>query len=507
MDLGSLEPCRVQPQIAVVRNTFLEFKEEDAGDEDPWTVGATARRQHTDSVVERSSHSIRRDLEMSIMETLRSHLGPQPVASYKPQPLAPSNGDSRLLAPRPPLLPAAPRLPLLPTEPLLPRAPLLPQQPPVALPKEEPEPPASVVGCTLPVASGGDISIDHQNDFEALEAGHNQIPLLPSALLRDLADDFDHGKTYQSLTQTARMNVIFGDSLAEKNFCHTPPKGLTQATPMNAISIGDSLAEKDALKEVLWNACEPQRHPQDTNTCNQHHLSRALPTTTKGPSPQLGACTTAMIRNVPPKYTQAKFMREVNGMGFLGQYDFLYLPMDMRRRTNRGFAFVNFNTPEITQRFHRTCHGKHLPLFPSEKPLEVAPADIQGFEANAHHYLTAKDAKRGRDSCTRPVFLRSIGDEEHCGHNNDADSGQDEFFSKEQIAPRVKPQAPAPIAAATWSSSMQPPAGTSAPQRFCSYCGQPKRPEHRFCPYCGAKVCGLDTTEKTAGTNNVSIYL
>jgi len=39
-------------------------------------------------------------------------------------------------------------------------------------------------------------------------------------------------------------------------------RSLTQAARMNVISIGDSLAEKEALKEVLWASCESQRDPQ-----------------------------------------------------------------------------------------------------------------------------------------------------------------------------------------------------------------------------------------------------
>lgn len=39
-------------------------------------------------------------------------------------------------------------------------------------------------------------------------------------------------------------------------------RSLTPAARMNVISIGDSLAEKDALKEVLWASCESQRDSQ-----------------------------------------------------------------------------------------------------------------------------------------------------------------------------------------------------------------------------------------------------
>jgi len=40
--------------------------------------------------------------------------------------------------------------------------------------------------------------------------------------------------------------------------------------------------------------------------------------------------TTVMLRNIPNKYTQRMLLSEVNSLGFEGQYDFFYLPIDYR---------------------------------------------------------------------------------------------------------------------------------------------------------------------------------
>ncbi|CAK9065231.1 unnamed protein product, partial [Durusdinium trenchii] len=108
-------------------------------------------------------------------------------------------------------------------------------------------------------------------------------------------------------------------------------------------------------------------------------------------SSALAGLTTVMVKNVPVKYTQRKLLREILNAGFQGKMDFIYLPMDPRNRCARGFAFCNFTTPEAAQQFFRTYHKSHLKSFDSDQPLEVMAAEIQGFEANAEHYLVVKD--------------------------------------------------------------------------------------------------------------------
>merc|ERR1719181_2298934 len=104
----------------------------------------------------------------------------------------------------------------------------------------------------------------------------------------------------------------------------------------------------------------------------------------------LSGCTTVMIRNVPFRYTQRKLMKEINSSGFLGCYDFFYLPMDPRSHANRGFAFVNFMSSELAEIFYNTFHGNFLRHYSSEQPLAVMKADVQGFEGNAEHYASNK---------------------------------------------------------------------------------------------------------------------
>eukprot|EP00439_Symbiodinium_sp_Y106_P038492 s5094_g4.t1 len=124
----------------------------------------------------------------------------------------------------------------------------------------------------------------------------------------------------------------------------------------------------------------------------------------------LGEVTTVMVKNVPVKCGQRRLLRQFLAAGFQGKLDFIYLPMDPRSRSSRGFAFVNLTTVESAHRFYRIFHGNFLKNYPSETPLEVAVAEIQGFDANAEHYLLVKASRKGkgRDVFGCPTFLRPL---------------------------------------------------------------------------------------------------
>lgn len=85
----------------------------------------------------------------------------------------------------------------------------------------------------------------------------------------------------------------------------------------------------------------------------------------------LSGMTTVMIRHVPVKYMQQKLMRELNSVGFLGKYDFFYLPMESQVHANRGFAFANFISVEAADEFYKHFHGNRLRHFASEKVLAI----------------------------------------------------------------------------------------------------------------------------------------
>jgi len=220
----------------------------------------------------------------------------------------------------------------------------------------------------------------------------------------------------------------------------------------------------------------------------------------------LGGLLTVMVRRIPSRYTQQKLMREINASGFLGKYDFFYLLTQPKSRLNRGFAFINFNSSQDAESFYHMFHKQRLRHFHTEQPLEVMPADLQGFEKNAEHYLLMLRSTRSRPLQTgRALFFRQLP--EHLsnlegGSHADADdhshklasmkgqgAGKDSRPATTTAAAPPQQQRRIPTAAAP--AAPPPPSGQEMVQRFCANCGQPKRPEYAFCAFCGARALNL----------------
>mmetsp|Transcript_87121 Transcript_87121/g.137496 ORF Transcript_87121/g.137496 Transcript_87121/m.137496 type:complete len:424 (-) Transcript_87121:79-1350(-) len=114
--------------------------------------------------------------------------------------------------------------------------------------------------------------------------------------------------------------------------------------------------------------------------------------------------TTIMLRNIPNRYTQASLIDELDGVGFSGRYDFFYLPMDVHNRTNVGYAFINFLTPEDAQRFYNIFKEYMFKRHSSKKIAGVSPAHVQGLLSNLEHFLN-RAVTQSRDSQYRPIVF------------------------------------------------------------------------------------------------------
>lgn len=191
----------------------------------------------------------------------------------------------------------------------------------------------------------------------------------------------------------------------------------------------------------------------------------------------LSGLLTVMIRHIPGRYTQQKLMREVNASGFLGKFDFFYVLMQPKSRLNRGFAFINFNTAQDAEDFYGSFHDQRLRHFHTDRPLEVMPADLQGFEANVEHYvhmLQSNQHKRPLQT-SRALFFRQLPE-----HLAGLAAGGDDA-----AAPGPPPAKVSPALTAVPGA----PGGRDAtPQYFCTSCGQPMQPGHAFCTLCGARA-------------------
>eukprot|EP00929_Paragymnodinium_shiwhaense_P041903 TRINITY_DN2175_c0_g1_i1.p1 TRINITY_DN2175_c0_g1~~TRINITY_DN2175_c0_g1_i1.p1 ORF type:complete len:377 (+),score=61.60 TRINITY_DN2175_c0_g1_i1:81-1211(+) len=123
------------------------------------------------------------------------------------------------------------------------------------------------------------------------------------------------------------------------------------------------------------------------------------------PSSEWGETVTIMLRNLSDKYTRASLIQEIDAAGFEGLYDFFYLPIDPKKFTNPGYAFINFIDAESSWKFKCVFEGRQMHFSNAGKRGAVVAATLQGYEANHALYASAR-VSRGPQEC-RPLFLRS----------------------------------------------------------------------------------------------------
>ena len=112
------------------------------------------------------------------------------------------------------------------------------------------------------------------------------------------------------------------------------------------------------------------------------------------------AKTTVMLRNLPNNYTRSMLLNLLEKQGFVGRFDFLYLPCDFQRKANLGYAFVNLVNREAAQDLWKTLDGFRGWALPSAKVCEVRwSGPHQGFEAHVERYRNS------------PVMHKSVPDE------------------------------------------------------------------------------------------------
>lgn len=222
---------------------------------------------------------------------------------------------------------------------------------------------------------------------------------------------------------------------------------------------------------------------------------------------------TVMMRNLPNKYTQRMLLSEINNIGFLGKYDFLYLPIDPETVVNKGYAFVNLTSPASAWMFKIIHEGRKMEHFNSNKVVSVVPAALQGYEANYAHYSSAR-VSRG-DPLARPLFLReqdpyTVGEQKRSRKRGDLakkgsrkrdpmviDSSRHDAQQPLQ-SPQQEKRGPkfSQDAQTTGPDSLETlgkVAGRAAPMqlRFCPYCGGKCEPTFKFCQFCGSSLSGL----------------
>jgi len=97
--------------------------------------------------------------------------------------------------------------------------------------------------------------------------------------------------------------------------------------------------------------------------------------------------TTIMLRNIPNDYTRDMLLELLDTQGFQCRYDFVYLPVDFRRWSGFGYAFVNFVTHADAERGRVHFHGFKQWKVRSVKVCDVCWGEpLQGLAAHIDRY-------------------------------------------------------------------------------------------------------------------------
>lgn len=255
--------------------------------------------------------------------------------------------------------------------------------------------------------------------------------------------------------------------------------------------------EQQTVQHKLKNVIAEKMAAQQLETAN---FGGGTP---ESPPPAWQNATTVMMRNLPNKYTQQMLLSEISQAGFLGTFDFLYLPIDPETNANRGYAFLNFVSPSYAWMFKVSYEGRRMNHFNSNKVASVVKATLQGFEANYAHYSSTR-VNRG-DPTARPLFLREPENLNLIKGGKDKARGSRRkgiaMNSSDKVAAySAPPQPPSPFPGNNGygqppTQSIQQNIGANDGKqqfvpKFCPHCGGPIQPHFQFCPHCGEGFAG-----------------
>jgi len=160
---------------------------------------------------------------------------------------------------------------------------------------------------------------------------------------------------------------------------------------------------EQSISQTLGQACIPQ-FPQAKFAVSEATLSRVQATSGNVAAGRLDSdsnATSLMIRNIPIQYTQDMLLKEWPNPG---DYDFLYLPIHIKKRCNNSFCFINFVNPQAAHAFAKKWHNERLQFYSSRKPLDISLAAIQGRLQNLRHFRCNKTMRLNNKSFQPVVF-------------------------------------------------------------------------------------------------------
>lgn len=102
------------------------------------------------------------------------------------------------------------------------------------------------------------------------------------------------------------------------------------------------------------------------------------------------ARTTLMLRNLPRDLTRDMLLLALDCMGFCGQYDLVYIPVDFSSGASLGYAFVNMTSTKFIVQLWASFDGLSPWSVASQQPCAVNWSDPhQGLQAHIERYRSS----------------------------------------------------------------------------------------------------------------------
>lgn len=118
--------------------------------------------------------------------------------------------------------------------------------------------------------------------------------------------------------------------------------------------------------------------------------------------------TTMVLRNIPNNYTRDMCVALIDSVGkgcFKNEYDFVYLPIDFHRDSNRGYMFINFVSVESALAFRETIYDFKDWAIPSTKRAMAEPSKFQGREKLIEHFRNSEVMHENVPSHYKPLLF------------------------------------------------------------------------------------------------------
>lgn len=115
--------------------------------------------------------------------------------------------------------------------------------------------------------------------------------------------------------------------------------------------------------------------------------------------------TTVMLRNIACRYTQENLASILDELGLRGTYDFVYIPRSPARKSNLGYAFVNFLRPEYVEACKRLADGRKLGASDTTKLCQVTLAHVQGCPKDS----TSTRRRSTKRTQASPLYVQEPG--------------------------------------------------------------------------------------------------